>query len=161
VDVLLHSLEIVGRVTAIYVAAMILLRLSGRRELAELGPMDLLTMLLVSETVSPALTGGDDSVPTGLLAAATLMGLGVLTSLLALHSKKAERLIVGDSVILIENGKLRPDVLRKFRITDEDLRAKLHEHGVLRVDEVLRAYVEADGEISMIPRARGDRSERE
>jgi len=150
-DTLWHVLEIVGRVVIIYVAAMVLLRLSGRRELSQLGPMDLLTMLLVSETVSPALTGGDDSIPTGLLAAATLMGLGVVTSMIAFRSKRAEHVIAGEGVVLIDNGKLRPDVLRRFRITNDDLRAQLHEHGLLRVDQVRRAYVEADGEISIIP----------
>jgi uncharacterized membrane protein YcaP (DUF421 family) len=148
----LHLLEIVGRVTAIYVGAMILLRLSGRRELSELGPMDLLTMLLVSETVSPALTGGDDSILSGLLAAATLMGLGVLTSIIAFRSNRAERLIAGSSMVLIENGKVRPEILRRLRITNDDLRAQLHAHGLLRVDEVRRAYVEADGEITIVPR---------
>ncbi len=149
-DVLLHALELVGRVTVIYFAAMVLLRVSGRREMSELGPMDLLTMLLVSETVSPAMTGGDDSVLGGLLCASTLMGLGVLTSWLAFRSKRVERLLAGEAVVLIERGKVRPEVLRRFRISDADLREKLHEEGLLHVDQVLRAYVEADGQISII-----------
>ncbi len=149
-DVLLHGLEIVGRVTVIYVAAMLLLRLSGRREIAELGPMDLLTMLLVSETVSPALTGNSDSVAVGLLAATTLMGLGVLTSWLAYRSRRFDKLIAGEAVVLIDHGKVRRDVMKKYRITDDDLRNKLHENHLLHVDQVLRAYVEADGEITMI-----------
>lgn len=149
-DVLLHALELVGRVTVIYVVAMVLLRVSGRREMAQLGPMDLLTMLLVSETVSPAMTGGDDSIGGGILAASTLMGLSVLTSWLVFRSKRVGQLIEGEAVVLIDRGKIRPDVLRRFRITNEDLREKLHEQGLLRVDQVLRAYVEANGEISII-----------
>ena len=149
-DVLLQGLEIVGRVTVIYVAAMILLRLSGRREMAELGPMDLLAMLLVSEAVSPALTGGDDSLGAGLLAAATVMALGVLVSWMTFRWRRAERLITGEAAVLIDHGKLRPEVLRRYRITNDELRAKLHENGLQRVEQVKRAYVEADGDVTII-----------
>jgi uncharacterized membrane protein YcaP (DUF421 family) len=158
VDVVLHALEIVARVTVIYIAAMVLLRISGRREMSELGPMDLLTMLLVSETVSPALTGEDSSVQGGLLAAATLFALSVLTSKLVFKSRRAEQVISGEAVVLIDRGKVRPDVLNRFRISNDDLRAKLHEHGLLRVDQVLRAYVEADGDITIIKQPEGAQS---
>ena len=149
----MHSLEIVGRVVVVYVACMVLLRVTGRREMSELGPMDLLTMLLLSETVSPAMTGGDDSLPTGLIAAVTLMGLCVITAQVAFRSRRAERLIEGEAVVLIRNGKVDPRVLRKFMITNEDLKASLHQQGLLSVDEVKRAYVEADGEVTIIKRA--------
>lgn len=148
----MHFLEIAGRVTAVYLAVMVLLRVSGRREMSELGPMDLLTMLLISETVSPALTGGDDTLPTGLFAATLVMALGVAASWLTFRSRKLEKLVTGEAVVLIEHGKVRPEVLRRFRITDDELREALHQQGLLHVDEVRRAYVEADGEITMIKR---------
>jgi uncharacterized membrane protein YcaP (DUF421 family) len=145
-------LEIVGRVTIIYVACMVMLRVSGRREMSELGPMDLLTMLLLSETVSPALTGGEESIPGGLVAAAMLMVLSVATSWLAFRSRTADKLIQGDAVLLIRDGKVNGAVLRKFRITDEDLRVSLHQAGLLHTSDVARAFVEADGEITIIKR---------
>jgi uncharacterized membrane protein YcaP (DUF421 family) len=146
----MHYLEIVGRVVVIYVACMALLRLSGRREMSELGPMDLLAMLLLSETVSPALTGGDNSVPTGIVASVTLMLLCVITQRIVFHSRKAEKVIQGEAVVLIRNGKVDSTVMRKFTITDEDLHTTLHQNGLLTVDEVKRAYVEADGEVTII-----------
>ena len=145
-------LEIVGRVTIIYVACMVLLRVSGRREMSELGPMDLLTMLLISETVSPALTGGEESIPAGLVAAVVLMALSVLTSWLAFRSKRLDKVLQGDAVLLVKDGKVNGAVLRKFRITDEDFRASLHQAGVLAASEVARAFVEADGAITVIKR---------
>jgi uncharacterized membrane protein YcaP (DUF421 family) len=150
VDELLHLLGVVGRVSLIYVAIMAMLRVSGRREMSELGPMDLITMLLVSETVSNSLTGGDDSIATGLVAAATVMALGVLMSWIAFRSRRAETLIAGEAVVLIEGGKVREPILHRYRITDDELRAALHKEGLTRVDEVKRAYVEADGQITMI-----------
>lgn len=145
-------LEIALRVVIIYVACMVMLRLSGRREMAELGPMDMLTMLLLSETVSPALTGGDSSLPGALAAAAILLLMMVATSWLVRHSRLANRVIEGDAVVLIHNGRVRPSVLERFRIADEDLRAALHAHGLLHVGDVARAFVEADGEITIIKR---------
>jgi uncharacterized membrane protein YcaP (DUF421 family) len=145
-------LEIVARVAIIYVACMVLLRVSGRREMSELSPMDLLAMLLLSETVSPALTGGDESVTAGLCAAATLLGLTVLTSWIVFKHRRVEKIVQGEAVVLIENGRVRPEVMRDFRITSDDLETCLHQHGMLHVSEVARAYVESDGEITMIRR---------
>lgn len=151
-------LEIIARVAIIYVACMVLLRISGRREMSELGPMDLLTMVLLSETVSPALTGGDESLSGALVAAAVLMALTVATSWLVRRSRLAGRVIEGEAVVLIDDGRVRSDVLRKFRITDEDLRAALHMQGLMHVGDVARAFVESDGKITVIKRSDHDAS---
>ncbi len=143
-------LEIVGRVAVVYIALTVLLRISGRREMSELRPMDLLTMLLISETVSPALTGGDQSLAGGLLAVVTLIGLSVATSVLTYRSRRAERLLEGSAVLLIRDGVVDPRVMRRFRITDADLRAALRQNGHQDIDEVARAYVESDGKISVL-----------
>lgn len=153
-----HLLEIVARVAIIYLTCMVLLRLTGRREMAQLAPMDLLTMLLLSETVSPALTGGDESLPGALVAASVLLALAVATSLLARRGRVLDQLIEGSAVVLIHDGRVRPHVLRKFRITDEDLRAALHMQGLMHVRDVARAYVEADGKITIIKRSEHEAS---
>lgn len=144
--------EIVARIAVIYVSCFALLRLAGRREMSELGPMDLLTMLLISEAVSPALTGGDESVTAALVAVVMLVALAALAAFLAMRSKRLDNLLEGRAQVLIHDGKVNAGVLRKQRITDEDLRAKLHEHGVLNVKDVARAYVEADGGITIVKR---------
>ncbi len=143
-------LEIIARVALIYVACMVLLRISGRREMSDMSPMDLLAMLLVSETVSPALTGGDESVTGGVLAASVLFALCVGTGWLAFRYRKAESILQGHAAILIENGHVRSAVMQKFRISDDDLRTALHDKGLLEVQDVGRAYVEPDGHITII-----------
>jgi uncharacterized membrane protein YcaP (DUF421 family) len=149
----MNYLEVIARVVVIYTACMILLRVSGRREMSDLGPMDFLAMLLLSETVSPAMTGGDNSLLIGLVAAATLMGLCVATEQIAYRSHRAEKLIQGEAVVLVRDGKVDRRVMEKFMITDEDLRATLHKNGLLAVNQVRRAYIEADGEIAVIKQA--------
>lgn len=143
-------LGIAGRVVVIYLALLTMLRLSGRRELSELSPMELLTMLLISETVSPALTGGDDSLVGGLVAAGTLSALTVLSSILVFRSRIAERIIEGRSSLLIKHGKVDAAVLRQERITNDELHAKLHQHGVMNVRDVAFAFIESDGDITII-----------
>jgi uncharacterized membrane protein YcaP (DUF421 family) len=143
-------IEIVVRVAVIYVALLVLLRISGRREVAELAPMELLTMLLISETVSPALTAGDESVVGGLVAASTLMALSVGSSVLTFRSRRARRVIEGKTSVLIKNGRVNEDVLRAERITADDLHAKLHQHGLMSVSAVAYAFIEADGDITII-----------
>jgi uncharacterized membrane protein YcaP (DUF421 family) len=146
-------LEILARVVVVYVACFVLLRVGGRREMSEMGPMDLLTMLLLSETVSPAITGGDQTITGGIAAAALLVGMAVFTSWLAMRSRRMSRLLEGEAKVLIRDGHVNAAVLRSERITDEDLRAKLHEHGLMSVHDVARAFVEADGQVTIIKRA--------
>jgi uncharacterized membrane protein YcaP (DUF421 family) len=154
------ALEIVVRVLVVYIACMVLVRVSGRRELSELGPLDLLAMLLLSETVSPALTGGDESLTGGLIAAAALMGLTVATSWIAFRNRRVERLLQGETVVLIEDGRVKRQVMRDFRIASDDLTTALHQHGMVHVNEVARAYLEPDGEITMIKRKDYDEAQR-
>jgi uncharacterized membrane protein YcaP (DUF421 family) len=147
----MEALGIVGRVAVIYLACLVLLRI-GKRGIAQLSQMDLLVMLLLSETVSPALTGNSPSVTAGLIAAVSLFGLYAATGWIAFKSRRAEALLQGTAAVLIEDGRVRTEVLRRFRITDDDLRATLHEHGILHVREVRRAFIEPDGEVTVIER---------
>lgn len=146
----MKALEIIARVALIYVACLVLLRVSGRREMSDMSPMDLLAMLLVSETVSPALTGGDDSVTGGVIAASILFALCVGTGWLAFRYRRAGSVLQGHAAILIEDGRVRSAVMRKYRISDDELRTALHMKGLLEVRDVGRAYVEPDGDITII-----------
>jgi uncharacterized membrane protein YcaP (DUF421 family) len=143
-------LGIVARVSIVYVALLLMLRLSGRRTMSDVTPMDIMVMLLVSETVSPSLTAGDETLTGGLAAAATLILLSVASSWLAFRSQRAEALLSGRTAALIKDGQVDAAVMRRFRITDEDLRMALHQNGVLSVGEVRCGFVEADGEITII-----------
>lgn len=142
---------VMARVAIIYAMLLCLLRLSGRRTMSDVTPMDIMVMLLVSETVSPALTAGDDSLTVGLVAAGTLVAIASVTSWLVFRSRGAEILISGRTERLIKDGRVDEEVLRRYRITDEDLDMALHQAGVLRVDHVARAYIEPDGEITVVP----------
>jgi uncharacterized membrane protein YcaP (DUF421 family) len=152
-ETLLHLLEIAGRTAACYVCSLIVLRIAGRRAMSQLRPIDLIAVLLLAETVSPALTGGDDSLTAGLVAAATLGACTKLTAILSFRFRWFDHAVDGTPRLLIRNGKVEETVLREQRITDEQLNASLHAEGLQAVSQVKRAFVEPDGTISIIKRS--------
>ena len=143
--------EFIVRGAVIYVALLLLVRLSGKRTVGQFTPFDLVVMLLLSEAVSNGLSGGDESATGGLIAAATLVilnfGLGWLTS----HSQKVEELIEGREVLLGRNGVLYEDVMRRARVSPADVQKVLRENDCL-LKEMRCAFLEADGSISIIKR---------
>ncbi len=138
------------RISVIYVALLALLRIGGRRELAQLTPADMLLLLLLSEAVSPALTGGDDSIASGLFGAALLIALTWLIGWFTFRSRRFGALVEGESIVLVRDGKVDAEQLRRLRITDRQLRTSLHEHGALRMSQVAVAYVEPSGKVTVI-----------
>lgn len=145
-------LEIAVRVVLVYVFLLVLLRLSGKKEFAQLEPMDLLIMLILSETVSPALTDDDTSLPVAFVAAGTLGGLTALTSYITFRFRKAEKLIQGEPSVLINHGKVDEEVLRKERMTSQQLHTVLHKEGLKTVEDVEKAVIEPSGDITIIKR---------
>ena len=152
-----HALVIVARVVAVYAVLLMLLRIGGKRELGQMTPLDFLTFLLLSETVSPALTGGDSSLAAGALAATVLMALAMVVGWLTFRSRTIERLVEGTATVLIRNGRVDPEVMRKHRITDQALRTALHGQGISNVADVAKGFIEPDGEITVI-KGKDDRS---
>jgi uncharacterized membrane protein YcaP (DUF421 family) len=145
--------ELIVRVSLIYVFLAVLLRLSGKREIGQLGPLDLLTILLLSETVSPALTAQDDSVTAGMIASGTLVVLTVLMAAGTYGSRRFERVVDGEPRLLVVRGELLQDAARAERITDNELQAALRKQGLTSLEDVEAAYVETDGQISFIKRS--------
>ena len=144
--------EFVLRATIIYVLVLILLRISGKKQIGELSPIDLVLLLILSETVQNAMTAGDDSVTAGIILASTLVGLSYMTDRLAFRSKKIERLIEGDPVVLIHNGKINQKNMNKEKVTQSELKESLRKHEVLEIADVRYAILETDGKISVIRR---------
>lgn len=144
------ALEIVIRGVLVYAFLLVLVRVSGKREIGKLSPMEFLSTLILSETVSPALTAQDTSFTASAIAATTLMLLAVIASLVTYRWRGAEKIIEGSAEIVIANGVVVRKVMRQQRITLQELRAALHREGVESEKDVRRAYVEASGEITVL-----------
>jgi len=144
--------EIVLRIVLIYVGLLLLVRISGKREVGQLGPVDLLSMLIVSETVSPALTRGDASISASLLAAGLLLGISSLMSRLTFRWRRLEALVDGSPRRIIENGRIDTVALAAERLSGRDIESALRRHGIVSLADVLVAFVETNGDITIVKR---------
>jgi uncharacterized membrane protein YcaP (DUF421 family) len=141
-------LEKIVRPVIVYVFLIIGLRLAGKRELAQLNPFDLVVLLTLSNTVQNAIIGNDNSVAGGLIGAATLLSVNYFVVRFLFKHEKLERLVEGDADVLVENGEIKHDRLRKELITLPELKMAAHKQGFASFDEVDRAVLEPGGTIS-------------
>ena len=148
-------LEKVLRPVAIYAFLILSLRLAGKRELAQLNPFDLVVLLTISNTVQNAIIGDDNSVTGGLIGAATLLLVNHVVVRYLYGHEALERLVEGDEDVLIENGEMRTDRLRKELITEGELLSAARKQGFERLSDVDRATIEPGGTIVFLARKRG------
>jgi uncharacterized membrane protein YcaP (DUF421 family) len=148
----LSILEKVVRTVVVYFFLVGGLRLAGKRELAQLNPFDLVVLLTLSNALQNAIIGNDNSLLGGLVGAATLLLLNHLVVRFLYDHKKIDRVIEGDADVLIENGKIHKERLKKELITIEALGAAAHRQGFASLKDVDRAILETGGTISFFAR---------
>jgi uncharacterized membrane protein YcaP (DUF421 family) len=144
--------ELAVRAAIVYVVLFALIRLTGKREVGELSPFDLVFLLLISEQVSPALTGGDQSVSAALIGLFVLTALNALVTHLTARFPRAERVLEGRPRFLIRRGRVDYRTLRREAISKNELLAALRENGCFRPSQAEWAVLETDGAISVKPR---------
>jgi len=140
--------EKVLRPIFVYVFLIGGLRLAGKRELAQLNPFDLVVLLTISNTVQNAIIGDDNSVTGGVIGAATLLVVNNLVVRYLFSHEQLDRLIEGDPDVLIDEGRINQDRLKKELITISELSAAAHKQGIGSLDEVDRAVIEPGGGIT-------------
>lgn len=143
-------LEIVARTAIIYLAVLLGLRLTGKREVGQMTPFDLALLILIANAVQNAMTGPDTSVTGGIVAAGTLLVLNFLVSRVVLPNRRLRRFVEGTPTILIRDGQLVQKNLANEHIAPEEVLQALREHGVPRPEEVGLAVLEIDGSISVL-----------
>ena len=144
----LPVVEKILRPVVVYVFLVVSLRLAGKRELAQLNPFDLVVLLTISNTVQNAIIGEDNSITGGLIGAATLLLVNHIVVRYLYGHKRLERVVEGDPDVLIENGVIKAERLRKELITLNELTAAAHKQGFSSLDEVELATLESGGTIS-------------
>jgi uncharacterized membrane protein YcaP (DUF421 family) len=146
-------MDAVLRATVIYVFLLVLIRISGRRSLAQMTPFDLVLLLIVAEATQQGLLGNDFSVTNAFLVITTLVGLDVIITFLAHRSQWLDRWVNGLPLVLIEDGRVIDDRLQKARIDPEDILQRAREtQGLERMEQIKYAVLERGGGISIIPR---------
>jgi uncharacterized membrane protein YcaP (DUF421 family) len=149
--------EFIVRGFVVYAFLIILLRITGKRQVGQLAPFDLVLLLVLSNAVQNSMNAGDNSLVGGLISATTLVVVNYAVGLATFRSKRLEAIIEGRPELLIHNGKLFPDVMRRAHLTQHELHAALRQAGCACVEEVHSAILENSGAISVVPMKRGDR----
>jgi uncharacterized membrane protein YcaP (DUF421 family) len=153
-------LEKIIRPVIVYFFLIIGLRLAGKRELAQLNPFDLVVLLTLSNTVQNAIIGNDNSVAGGLIGAATLLIVNYMVVRFLFNHQSLDRLVEGDEDVLIENGEIRHERLKKELITVSELETAAHRQGFGSLAEVDRAVLEPGGTIAFIGKKPSPEAER-
>ena len=141
--------ELVVRCAIVYFFMLFLLRISGKRQIGQLAPFDLVLLLVLSNAVQNAMNAGDNSLLAGIILASTLILLNYLTGWATFKSKRMEALIEGRPEILIHNGKLFENVMKRQKITHHELNAALRDAGCANMSEVHFAVLENNGNITV------------
>lgn len=145
--------ELILRAVVVYVFLIVLLRVTGKRQVGQLAPLDLVLLLVLSNSVQNAMNGGDNSLAGGLISAAVLVGLNFALSALTYKNRRLESWLEGHPEIIVHNGKVLQEAMTRTKLTHRELNAAIREAGCATLDDVKLAVLENTGEISVIARA--------
>jgi len=141
----LPLLEKLLRPAIVYLALVVLLRLFGKRELAQLNPFDLVVLLSLSNTVQNAIIGNDNSVSGGIIGAFALLAVNWLVVRALFRSPKLTRMFEGRSAVLTLNGQIDHKAVQRESLTREELLDVIHRQGFDSIQKVRRCELEPNG----------------
>ncbi len=144
----------------VYAFMIFAIRLFGKTELAQLSVIDLVFILLISNSVQNAMVGSDTSLVGGLAAAATLFLANFALKLLLYRFRNISRLVQGEALMLIYEGQIKHENLQKAHLSMDELEAAAREHGVEKLEQVNLAVLEVDGNISILSNEFGKQTRR-
>lgn len=143
-------LNLVVRAAVVYLAVLVLLRISGKRQIGQMGATEFVSVLLISNAVQNSMNGGDNSLIGGILLAVILISLSITISYLTYKSRFFQNLFEGTPRLLIHNGKYVDQALRKEFLSKTELNVLIRKQGVSHVSEIKAGVLEADGTLSLI-----------
>jgi uncharacterized membrane protein YcaP (DUF421 family) len=133
------------RPVIVYFFLVFLLRIFGKRELAQLNPFDLVVLLSLSNTVQNAIIGEDNSVIGGMIGAFTLVGVNYLVIRFLFRHRRLDQLVEGTPTVLIQNGKVKKAALAKELLTLSELQVVAHRQGFASLAEIDHLVLEPGG----------------
>lgn len=146
----ISPLEIIVRGTMVYLFLFVVFRFALRRDIGAVGVADLLLLVIVADASQNAMAGGSETVSDGLLLVATLIGWNVAFDWLAYRFSAFRRFAEPRPLCLIKDGRILERKMRREYLTRDELMTKLREQGVESLAEVKAAYLESDGQFSII-----------
>jgi uncharacterized membrane protein YcaP (DUF421 family) len=145
-------MDSVFRAAAVYLILLVILRIAGKRTLAQITVFDFILVLIISEATQQALLGDDFSVTGAAVVIATLVLLDIALSELKQRSQRVDEIIDDIPVVIVDNGKLLLDRMNRARIDEQDVLVAARDlHGLERLDQIKYAVLERSGGISIVP----------
>ena len=141
----LPILEKLARPVIVYLVLVVLLRVFGKRELAQLNPFDLVVLLSLSNTVQNAIIGDDNSVTGGVIGAFGLLAVNWFVVRMLFRSRRLTRALEGRTAILIRNGQIDLKSLNQESLTREELLSVVHRQGFEGFHQVRKCELEPNG----------------
>jgi uncharacterized membrane protein YcaP (DUF421 family) len=146
-------MDAILRASVIYFFLLIVMRLAGQRTMGETTTFDFIHLLIIAETTQQAMLGEDFSITNAMLLITTLVGIDILMSHLKIRFGTLERIVDGIPMIIVENGQPLTERLRKSRMDEHDVLAAARRlRGLERMEQIKYAILEANGDVTIIPR---------
>jgi len=140
------------RAASIYLILLVVMRIAGKRTLAQVTTFDFILLLIIGEATQQALLADDFSVTNSAIVIATLVLLDIGLSVLKQRYERLDTIIDDSPVVIVDNGKLLWDRLRRARIDEQEILVAARElHGLERLDQIKYAVLERSGGISIVP----------
>jgi uncharacterized membrane protein YcaP (DUF421 family) len=146
-------MDLVARTAVVFVFVVVLTRVIGRRELGSLAPVDLILLIILGDALQQGLTQDDYSLTGAVLVVGTLAVLQVFTSWVSFRLPVTRRLLEGEPLIIVQDGKPIERNLKRERLTLEEVAESARMHEIASIDEVKWAVLERNGEISFIKKS--------
>ena len=145
-------MDSVLRATAVYLILLVIMRVAGKRTLAQVPAFDIILLLIIGEATQQALLAEDFSIINAAIVIGTLVLLDIGLSLLKQHSKTLDRVIDDTPVVIVDHGKLLRDRMDRARIDEQEILIAARElHGLERVEQIKYAVLERSCCISIVP----------
>ena len=148
-------MDLVIRTAIVFLLILVLTRAVGRRELGSLEPFDLIMLVVIGDLVQQGVTQSDYSITGTVIVISTLGVLTVATSWLSFRVAKLRVVLEGEPTVLVADGKVLQNNLRRERLTVDEIAAEARQQQVATIDDVRWAILETSGKISVIPKEGG------
>jgi uncharacterized membrane protein YcaP (DUF421 family) len=145
-------MDIALRAIFLYAFVILLMRVMGRRELSTLSPVDLVLLIVLGDAIQQGLTQDDYSVTGAVIAISTIAALQVGTSFLSYKSRRARRVLEGEPIVIVQDGKLIERNLKRERLTEDEIAEEMRAQQIAAVEDVEWGILESNGTMNFIPK---------
>jgi uncharacterized membrane protein YcaP (DUF421 family) len=145
-------MDLALRAVFLYAFVVLLMRVTGRRELSTLSAVDLVLLIILGDAIQQGLTQDDYSVTGAVIVVSTIAALQVGTSYLTFRSRRARRVLEGEPVVIIQDGKLIEGNVKRERLTEDEVAEEMRAQQIASVADVEWGILETNGTMSFIPK---------